>query len=594
MNEIDYRTDYRYDLVGNRLFQETTRGLFAAGLLSGDSERTVSTFNDRDQLVDEVVSARPAGASDFSETGRWQSLYDLAGNQTQRARLVSDGQGGFAVDPDNLTTYRWDPRRRLIGSTQRSRETSSGPLTETDATFGYNETGLRVSRSVSVSVDGQPASNQETVYLLDPANPTGYAQVLEEHSVGPGGTRSLATSYLLGADVLAQFRPGTGPGSGTLLLIPDGHGSTRLVVDSSVLSAAITQAAPDPALPAAVATAIVDRLTYDAYGQVLDHSPTPLTTLLYTGEQFDPTLGQYYLRARYYDPAQGRFTAMDPFAGIPASPTSLHRYRYANNDPVNFVDPTGLFEGLIGVLTGTNIQTLLSQIQINVGQSVLDTLGYTDFSIDPRDYVTTFATNALLALVPQAAKDATAKFFGGLTWMQVGIAGGAIAAAGVAAGAAIGFHQHRVAELARVQQKLVRQIEFVEFANRVARIMNFPDLAQGGKTIGQKEAIGLARLEAATGRSLRPPAHAGHDAVDGFFGHVQLKGPLISPTTLESIVSPQSIEGLYQSTVKAARYGSGFDTLVVDLSGLTKVQVDDFMARVQRESLPKPVQFVVQ
>jgi hypothetical protein len=41
---------------------------------------------------------------------------------------------------------------------------------------------------------------------------------------------------------------------------------------------------------------------------------------------------------RYYDPALGRFTQVDPIAG-----GSLNRYDYAGQDPCNNVDPSGTF-----------------------------------------------------------------------------------------------------------------------------------------------------------------------------------------------------------------------------------------------------------
>jgi uncharacterized protein RhaS with RHS repeats len=54
----------------------------------------------------------------------------------------------------------------------------------------------------------------------------------------------------------------------------------------------------------------------------------------------------YYLRARYYNPATGRFLAMDPGQGDILNPATLHKYLYAGNNPVNASDPTGrdLFE----------------------------------------------------------------------------------------------------------------------------------------------------------------------------------------------------------------------------------------------------------
>jgi RHS repeat-associated protein len=61
----------------------------------------------------------------------------------------------------------------------------------------------------------------------------------------------------------------------------------------------------------------------------------------YRGEQYDPDLGLYYLRARYYNPATGRFMSRDPEDGKPVDPRTLHKYLYAAGDPVNAMDPRG-------------------------------------------------------------------------------------------------------------------------------------------------------------------------------------------------------------------------------------------------------------
>jgi RHS repeat-associated protein len=57
---------------------------------------------------------------------------------------------------------------------------------------------------------------------------------------------------------------------------------------------------------------------------------------LYRGEQYDPDLSLYYLRARYYNPLTGRFLSVDSQAG-----EGQRRYEYAGADPVNGMDPTG-------------------------------------------------------------------------------------------------------------------------------------------------------------------------------------------------------------------------------------------------------------
>ena len=56
------------------------------------------------------------------------------------------------------------------------------------------------------------------------------------------------------------------------------------------------------------------------------------------GREFDPESGLYYMRARYYDPAMGRWIGEDP-AGIEGG---ANLYAYAGDDPVNGRDPSGL------------------------------------------------------------------------------------------------------------------------------------------------------------------------------------------------------------------------------------------------------------
>ncbi|MCD0458586.1 hypothetical protein LOC72_03800 [Roseiconus lacunae] len=55
------------------------------------------------------------------------------------------------------------------------------------------------------------------------------------------------------------------------------------------------------------------------------------------------------MRARFYDPASGRFNRLDPFAGNMEDPQSLHKYAYVHGDPVQGVDPSGEFNALATV-----------------------------------------------------------------------------------------------------------------------------------------------------------------------------------------------------------------------------------------------------
>ena len=80
---------------------------------------------------------------------------------------------------------------------------------------------------------------------------------------------------------------------------------------------------------------------YDAFGSVLVETGTLAKSnpLLYRDQWFDATIGQYYMRARWYNPADGRFDSIDPM-GLAAGDPLL--YRYASGNPSLYMDPSGL------------------------------------------------------------------------------------------------------------------------------------------------------------------------------------------------------------------------------------------------------------
>jgi RHS repeat-associated protein len=86
---------------------------------------------------------------------------------------------------------------------------------------------------------------------------------------------------------------------------------------------------------------VTDTYEYDPFGNLIAKTGNTENPFLFTGQQYDPNVCFYYLRARYYQPNTGRFTAIDPYAGDIYTPLSLHRYLYAADDPVNKIDPSG-------------------------------------------------------------------------------------------------------------------------------------------------------------------------------------------------------------------------------------------------------------
>ena len=70
----------------------------------------------------------------------------------------------------------------------------------------------------------------------------------------------------------------------------------------------------------------------------------------FTGKDFDEVTGLYYFNARWYDPRLGRFTSEDPVRD------GMNWHVYVSNNPLNTIDPTGLFEFKFGLGIGPAVK----------------------------------------------------------------------------------------------------------------------------------------------------------------------------------------------------------------------------------------------
>ena len=87
---------------------------------------------------------------------------------------------------------------------------------------------------------------------------------------------------------------------------------------------------------------IVQHYEYDAFGNEVEPSASDTNPFRYCGEYFDIESGTIYLRARYYDPAIGRFTQQDAWGyANPGDPLSLNLYVYCYGNPVRYKDSSG-------------------------------------------------------------------------------------------------------------------------------------------------------------------------------------------------------------------------------------------------------------
>jgi RHS repeat-associated protein len=226
--------------------------------------------------------------------------YDAANRLTQvnDQPYSYDDNGNLLAD--GVYTYTYDTANRLT-------QLQDGVST---VDYIYNGDGVRVAEIV----DGL-----RTDFVQDVASPL--PQVLTARQ---GGSTA---RYLRGLGLIGEHSSGSGQGAGPATwqyVLPDALGSVRQLTDPTGQVALSQQ--------------------YDPFGGLLQRATLSEQRSAYgfAGEEQDPDSGLVYLRARSYNPASGRFLQQDPLLGRPNQPGTLHRYAYAFNNPVNYVDPAGL------------------------------------------------------------------------------------------------------------------------------------------------------------------------------------------------------------------------------------------------------------
>ncbi|MBI1877523.1 MAG: hypothetical protein HYR94_04710 [Chloroflexi bacterium] len=272
---------------------ESTRLVNQTTLSTTITRTIVYTYDDLYRLTN----------ANYSTGELFAYTYDPAGNRKSQTTLA--GTNVYTYDNTNrLTrvdgqTYTWDNNGNLLNDGQRTftydsadRLTSviSGSVT---SQFTYNGDGDRMAQIVA---------GVTTSYALDPS---GLAQVLIEST---GGQSKV---YLPG---LAQYD------TAWSYYLPDRLGNLRQLANNTG-QVNLAQ-------------------SYDPFGNLLERTGSGQSIFGYTGEQTDPT-GLVYLRARYYNPATGRFLTADSVVPDPLRSGGWNRYAYVGNNPINYIDPDG-------------------------------------------------------------------------------------------------------------------------------------------------------------------------------------------------------------------------------------------------------------
>ena len=288
---------YQYDATGKRTTAVEING------------RTLNwNYDGINRLTSESVANDPAHVN-----GSAAYTLDPVGNRlAESSNLPNLVPGSFSYNADDqLMNESYDANGNVLSTGGNSftydSENHLIAMNGGAVSILYDAFGNRVAKTVN---------GVTTKYLVeDDLNPTGYPQVLDELTNG-----AVTRTYTYGLQRISQNQILANTWTPSFYGY-DGSGSVRQLTNA--------------------AGSVTDTYEYDAWGNALAKTGTTPNVYLYRGEQYDPDLGLYYLRARYYNPLSGRFMSRDPEDGKPINPKSLHKYTYAGGDPVSSLDSTG-------------------------------------------------------------------------------------------------------------------------------------------------------------------------------------------------------------------------------------------------------------
>ncbi len=282
-NGVDYDSDKGIDTNG-----DTVADIPPDGVADGiEYDRSPGLGPDPETGID--PAGPPNSAIDMSDVGAVLAQTFVVGCSGDGAVDYEYDDNGNQTDR-GADTFEYDHENRLIEAT----------VNGVTSTYEYNGDGLRVSRTV----DGAT-----TDYIWD----AGSALPVILQETAAGGT----TYYVYGLDLISQVE-----GETATYYLYDGLGSTSELADGT--------------------GSRTGTYRYDVFGAAREYEGPADTHFRFTGEQWDEETDFYYLRARYYDPAIGRFVSQDPWPGLAQFPQSQNPYAYVLNNPVRWVDPWGL------------------------------------------------------------------------------------------------------------------------------------------------------------------------------------------------------------------------------------------------------------
>ena len=335
----------------------------ASGLLAGTTLGVLSESIDYNDFAEPAqrqveVNGSPLFAQDFSrdKLGRIDALTETLGGSSATLAYSYDVSGRLIEVRQNdvpIETYSFDANSNRIQSTtatgtidydydnQDRLIEATGPTGTTS--YAYTDAGELQSKTNpggTTTYDYDAAGNLRQIALPD-GSIIDYLIDGLDRRVGKQVDGALVKGWLYrdllnpvaeldaSGEVVTRFVYGERANvpsymirdGKTYRIVADHLGSPRLVIDTSTGE-------------------VVQQMDYNTFGKVITDSNPGFQPFGFAGGLYDTDTGLVRFGARDYDPETGRWTAKDPIRFAGGDP---NLYGYVLNDPVNLVDPLGLF-----------------------------------------------------------------------------------------------------------------------------------------------------------------------------------------------------------------------------------------------------------